>query len=219
MKNSSEGVGGAKVPSTLASENEFIDEDLRVENIFGAGVLVYAAGNDHLETVDTFIENARSPDDPVERENTELVRADGQERAVMQAALPASTGLSALSDSAHASGVAMLAAVQIADAAMGMDMENRAETAMPMPAVESMDFAILAAWQEFQGNAALESDADRLGPVFLDEIWDIETMPVPWAEGEVANIPENDAKSTLENQEEDSNSALVLFENAESHVY
>ncbi len=219
MKNSSEGVGGAKVPSTIASESESIDEDLRVENIFGAGVLVYAAGNDHLETVDTFIENARSPDDPVEREKTGLVQAADQERAVMQEALPAVTGLSALSDSTHASGVAMQAAVQTADAEKGMDVENRVETAVPMPALESMDFSILAAWQEFQGNAALESDADRLGPVFLEEIWDIETMPEPWAEGEVMDIPENDGVSMLETQEEVFNSALVLFEDAEIHVH
>lgn len=238
MKNSSEVVGGAKAPSTVASGNESIlledglraghfsiDEDLKVESIFGAGVLVYAAGNDHLETVDTFIENARSPDDPIEREKTGLVQAADKEGAVLQHALPPVTGLSALSYSTHASGIAMQAAVHTSDAEMGMDMdmdmdmENRVETAMPKAAVESMDFSILAAWQEFQGNSALESEADRLGPVFLEEIWDIESVPEAWAEGEVMNIPENDVVPTAEIQVEDFNSAIVLFAEAENHVY
>ncbi len=137
----------------------------------------------------------------------------------MEEALPAVSGLSALSYSTQAGGVAMQAAVQDANANMDMDMENRVETAVTMPAAESMDFSILAAWQEIQGNAALESDADRLGSVFLEEVLNMETMLEPWAYGEVMDIPENDIVPTVENRDEYFNSALVLFEDAQNDVY
>lgn len=220
MKNPSEVVGSAEAPSTSVSENQSIvledglsiGEDSRVEHVFGAAALVYAAGNGYLEIVDTFIENARSPDDPIAIENTELARAADKAQVAVEHALPAAPGLSALSDSA------MQAAVQKASADIDVDMDNRAETDVIISALESTDFSALTVWMDDQGKGSIESHADRLDSVFLQETLHLETMLEPWDDVEFMDVAENNAVTEVEDQGDYLDADILLVADKEGDV-